>query len=1397
MKKEFKRALSKILAGTMLITSSFAGTVVANAETSEEVIFNYTFDSETEKGIVGTDTSANYYMNKSILLDNDNSKVGKAKKNDGTEIDIPATSKSGTDITIDENGPVHAYYNVKSGSDKYIRVADFNSANPELFFNIPEKATNATSGKLIIESKVVVEATGTNMTPFKINLGGDGTSTTKMIGFGSGSDKTKALMIIDSDKTSTKTVSFDTNWKALKFTIDLDAKKVSATCDGTDLGEVAITNTQVKSLSIYGSGATNRCMGVDDVKVTLVTEKGNTPVEPDEPTTSPAAFTLTSDNINITATGGAITEVTGADVVSFNAENQIITVTGSALTADGIANAIKALDNVENAAAEGEKVTVNIKGVTEPIVFYVKKQIEIPADVDLSFDFKDGENIEIAVSSAGAITKIEGSSVESANIATGEIVLKYNNTLDVNGLYNKMSAFFPEGGKFTIQNKTEGLVITNTDAADWSLVLKVSVAPAPVEKADGFTYADGTKISIVAENGAITSITGDDVVADKTTNAKVTLTKDSTLTAASIASGIDALDKVTATEASGVITITTEKGTQITLTVEKESGTVTPPEGGDLTVGDKDTINVSGTAGDKVTADTTKPVYATAADIAEYTAKGIKVTAPASGNGKLIFDFGGKAKTGVLKFETTINVNQADFGTVELQGKSAGREGDLIVVNNNGGFYQFAVRTGGENNQFVSDTAVITGTDVTIRIEVDLVNKTAKAFVNDVQLKNADGDISLAAASTVAEIEYIDKAAYFVKNGASQEVSAAKYEIAEASTVVPSDSGTITIEKTAVGTANLDALKPGDQVDVTYKLSDKVVGINNYTFFIDFDPTVLDLLGAQEVPADQVVGYLQSGLSGIQPLIPVELINGMGQDKGQMDIVPAADNADYANCKVKPDGVKTAKELGRIKLAGVAGLAGYNEANTSEKTPWATTTSGILFTVRFQVKEGANDGFGSFPEIGLTPVGSTAGKYDLFFGVPKDGTGSDVIKVDETNSKVDEVVEIPGTSDLFDFSYVNDTLGVKIVVANGVLDTDFGTSVKDFSKGVMTLTKESDTTVAQVIADMLTAGKVTGATVAADGEDGVILTSTTDTTKTMSIKFAKEQKEPDPIIPTPEPLDFSFTDATLGVSFTVENGAIVGTTFGDNIKENTGTPTAPVLVIKEGAPETVTPEAIINAIVGANLGEGVTATAGTGSVTIKNEDGSSITIKFAKEGEPPVGDTTFEIKITDAAGNEAVDLTAVVDGNGLNVTTGTGKGPVKKTDDGAIAPVITKVVDTDPTNNVDTTALATENFTVKGAKSFNYDVDTMTLNLVDAADKTYKLQLYVGGDFNDDGTAGVSDALKIIAFANENPSIVAETTDRNKVAGDVNLDEDLGLSDALQIVAFANEKLAEFPMFTE
>ena len=485
----------------------------------------------------------------------------------------------------------------------------------------------------------------------------------------------------------------------------------------------------------------------------------------------------------------------------------------------------------------------------------------------------------------------------------------------------------------------------------------------------------------------------------------------------------------------------------------------------------------------------------------------VTLTAPESGSSKLVAKFPKVYTDGTVTFETKVNLGEAfataNQGIVELWGTGNASGKEVLAVRVADGQYQFSVLG---TKHGVAD---FKAGETDVKIAVNLKDKTAECYINGTKVADENGPVTLAE-STIAAITEISHAAYFAKNGSATEIlSMAVAHQADEQPPVPVTGSGLKSEVAPVGDANLDDLKAGDKIAVTYSLDDEIAGINNYTMFINFDPTILTFDSAEK-PADPYTGYVTYNTTtalGILPLVPGDLI------EAQANVKTGASNPDYAGTKVPATADTTAAQVGRIKLAAVAGLNGAS-TNKEDSANVATTAGGKLFTIYFTVKEGTK---GGSTTVSLDPVAGSKAN-ELFFEKPVDGQGSSPVNIGtaaDVEAAVNEnVVKVPVKVDAFEYTYEGD--GVKIVIdAEGKVTVE-GDNVEGLTGETMTITLKKDTiSPADFIAHMAAATQPEGVTVTDASEGDVKKVTITKGDKSVTFIIAESEKggEVDP--PTP------------------------------------------------------------------------------------------------------------------------------------------------------------------------------------------------------------------------------------------------------------------------------------------
>ncbi len=1007
MKKDLKTVISKVLAGTMLVTSSFAGVVTANAEDMQEV-FKYDFESYSVGDEISQDSSQAIYGGP-VLAGNDAKYEYKIEDDGGNKV-------------------------LRLKDDKDTKNGDLAGGKvPEVFFAVPNAPITSKyviSGDIKVEKAKsakdyvnIVNSEGTQILRLGTGKTTDGSSTAW--GLRVGSNKNIAA-VKATGECATLTVG---SWYTYQFTVDPTAGTIEAAVKekgAADFTVITITDVVAgggKVIDLVGGGTNAIATGTD----------------------------LSLGKLTI-ATGGS-SDVSGVD--SWH-------------------------DNIALYAVAGGS-TGEDEPTTPPAVD------PTPTATAPAFSYDGGTNgVSISVTADGTVTA-SGSAVESYDAESKTLTLTADSDVTVASLIKDMIDANLDG--VTVASGADGIVVTSK--TDESVTISIKVVKA-------------TKDPVGEESTDPVGEESTDPAGEESTDP----------------AGEESTDPV---------------GEESTDPVGEES---TDPAGGGSTGSDEpDTVDktyaIDGT--DAIGTDDTQELYVDTGATATKTGNG---SINVSGAGKMFVKFPKAYTKGTVTFSSDV-ILSAGYATsstaiFEVWGtNTAGVEQDYFGVKSNNGKYQLKNNTGAGSN-VDTDVAVKTGEKVNLKLVVDLDNDVVSLYVDGVKIATDAGVVLNAGVDTLTSV---DKAAYFVKaaNSASQEVSNIKLNVAESTTGgdTPSSSssttttteapvaGAVEAEKVAVGDADLANLKVGDEIDVIYKLNG-VTGINNYTFYVDFNPAVLEAVGPQTVADADAVTYTLDGV-GTMKLVPEDLITQ------QMADVPKTGDTEYDNALGgKADGVKTAAQLGRIKLAGVAGLSNSSTATTN--------TDGKLFVIRFKVLAGGST------NVALSPVGGAGSKTDIFYATPQSGTGADVVEISGTLPS--EEITVPTTVNAPEFTY--DANGVKIVITSDGSLTVTGSNVKSFDTATNTITLNSDSTVE--VADLIAAVAAAGtdkATVTATAT-GFTVADATDATKAVTFTVVKAEGEDinPPVVGdvTVKVLgsDLKVAKGTKGLTVTTSNSKITG-----------------------------------------------------------------------------------------------------------------------------------------------------------------------------------------------------------------------------------------------------------------
>ncbi len=785
--------------------------------------------------------------------------------------------------------------------------------------------------------------------------------------------------------------------------------------------------------------------------------------------------------------------------------------------------------------------------------------------------------------------------------------------------------------------------------------------------------------------------------------------------------------------------------------------------------GGSDSRDYPTTGTGNVTADTAAKIYATAT--ATYKDGKINLT----GGGKLFVNFPKVLTKGVVTFKGKMDIKALplkEYPLMEVNGTRTGSKtsSDLlaIIVSAEGKLGLRNNASGGRVNTM--STIDRPTTEATYKIEVDLDNDVVKAYVNDdlIATDTATQALGVNLAADVEKIESLDKASFFTMDGYESDISELNVAVVgdtfpaeetpvETTTAAPVETtttgGDTPVETTTAGGGD----KPGveakgglmstvkgvgaaaekvnfavnDEVEITYSIKD-VTGINNYTFYIDFDPSALEFVEASNVDLAESVSYPFGGAK--LPLIIAEAVNA------QADYAPEAGDQDFLGGKFdgKLNGTTKARELGRIKIADVTGLNGGNNSVSI-----ATDTAGVLFKAKFKVlKAGA-------PIVNLTPVTDA-----LFYETPVSGTvGTPIVFKEDSASDV--TVPANPETEFKDFSVTAE--GVTIAVASKIL-TATPASLVEYSEdaqGVGTLAIDGDANLEpEALAAALAAATVTGESTTITAKGTTITITQGSVTKIINVTKKAPTKEHMP--------EFILTVGDTGIVLTSDGKdgyTVTGATLdGDEI-----------VIAKDSA---LTEEAVLEAFKTAtfNPADAASVAVDGKTITITGKNGKTKQFTVKKDS----GETPGDVKLTVGG----VEIGLAKGETGLTATVA--KGKVKEIAGGAIVPVVGSTVKLGD--------LTVETIGVTGATVKSYDVATKTAT-VTIAGTDYTVQFYVHGDVNGDGNISVADALMLVNICNN--KITAN--DMQQLAGDVNNDGNISVADALMVINRCNNKITSFP----
>jgi hypothetical protein len=122
---------------------------------------------------------------------------------------------------------------------------------------------------------------------------------------------------------------------------------------------------------------------------------------------------------------------------------------------------------------------------------------------------------------------------------------------------------------------------------------------------------------------------------------------------------------------------------------------------------------------------------------------------------------------------------------------------------------------------------------------------------------------------------------------------------------------------------------------------ENTTGISSYTFFVTYDPNVVQLTGVASA-TDKSTYATYKSINDETGKTEDKTFFSITKIKGQITLVPTADDTDYKD--VSADGVKTCAELGKVKIADIITASDVNDSTKIA----SVDNSGTLFALKFK-----------------------------------------------------------------------------------------------------------------------------------------------------------------------------------------------------------------------------------------------------------------------------------------------------------------------------------------------------------------------------------------------------------------------------------------------------------------
>ncbi len=902
-----------------------------------------------------------------------------------------------------------------------------------------------------------------------------------------------------------------TNATTGKIEIPADSELTAAALIAA-IADVTVTNGTAAS-----TDSTVTFTNGDKVITITITKAENGGNDEDDVTLTDASFAMPLDFVTNFETYK--TYLTGKNLLTADSDNKFSTINKNAI------------DSVNGVTLHKGSMSWHNFGSAYGVGAGTNPDATMSENVDIvSFKADKTGTLTVTV----GITESKGSSGDVSTASENKLQLKVDGAL----AGTAVSPAKGENSVLTVEvTKGQTITLTALKGSTSIYIGKIDSSieeggDTPVDDSPAFSVVLGGLTIAVDKDGKATA-TGTDAVYSFANNT-VSIAADAEATVASVITAIETAattaqgDKVTITKTDSSITVASKANTgkTVTINVVKEKAPDDKPT---------QSWSTSGTAGTSLKPEAEKvegqPYIHNDGLSAEYTADGgIKIGKDGdTANGKVYFDFAKPVTKGKLTFSSDLVLNDYYLtnksAIFEMHGTTAagGAVDDLgLAVQTNGG--KFGIKyTGG--SEVASEKAVESGKKVNVKFVVDLDNNRAELYVDGEKVAETS---AVTPAAEIKDFLTVDRAAFFVRGSAGASLTAYDTKlVVEDSEVIDPNPPVTTKGGLTVAADKTTDLKVGDKVVVTYTLKD-LVGINNYTWYFNYNPEVVKatkFIGPEAGKEDTYVSYTLPGVTARGLLVPVEVANK------QIEVKPAADDKDYTG--LGADGVKTAAELGRIKLSHLTGqTSGAGAIGVTDK-------DGILFSVEFEVVGSGN------ADIKLVPVDGVA----LFYNEPESGTGATALDSQLENKVTDLSILVSAEVVVEGIPAFNVEVGSgeDKIVLNNTEEGKFtvtGVGALDDSTTPYTLniSKDSAITVKDVL-DAMKADATIGSKVTVDETEGTF--TVTEGDKSLIVKVVKDEGDK----PGPGPSD-DVTVTVLGKTLNVkvgEKGLVVTT---DNEKAN-------------------------------------------------------------------------------------------------------------------------------------------------------------------------------------------------------------------------------------------------------